>query len=594
MKHFILSTLFSLFVLQSAPAQWVSQTSGTTNHLQSVFFTDISTGWACGIGGIMKKTTNGGAVWENQSAGSGTLYEVYFINPSTGWACGIGTIFKTTNGGTNWTLMHTQDQSISSVFFINAQSGWCAGHNGIVRASTDGGTTWELQNSGVSSILSSISFINPSTGWIAGINGIIRKTTNGGTNWLEQPSGITNTLSTIHFINESTGWAAGLNGKIIKTTDAGDTWISQSSGVTTFLTAISFYDENTGWISGERTMLVTTNSGVNWNKQVPGVTVRINQVQFKDKNRGWAVADSGKILVTSIGGFEVAAPSLSSPVNGSLNTSVTPLLQWGSVANSSGYHLQVSTDSNFTSTVINDTTLSAESYTPLPGILSGSTKYYWRVRAKHPAGAGFYSGTWNFTTMPAPSSPNLISPANNSIGQSVNPPLDWDSAGSITAFRVQVSTDSLFITANFDTTLLHSNITVPDGKLLANTKYYWRVIASGSGGSSSWSVVWNFTTTLTGVSQNGSGIPSEYKLYNNYPNPFNPATTISYDLPEAASVKLVVYDILGKEIARLVNEFKPAGSYTIQFNAKGLTSGIYFYSIETQSFKDIKKMLLVK
>jgi photosystem II stability/assembly factor-like uncharacterized protein len=656
-----------------------------------MFFTNINTGWACGIAGLMKKTTNGGTIWESQSAGTGNLQDVYFLNSLTGWTCGVGTIFKTTNGGTNWTLMHTQDQSISAIFFIDSLNGWCAGHNGIIRTSTNGGANWTLQTSGVSSILSSIYFLNPSTGWICGINGVIRKTTNGGINWLEQNTGITNTLSTITFINQLTGWAVGLNGRIIKTTNAGESWISQATGVNIFLTGVSFCNENTGWVSGERTILVTTNGGANWNKQVTNVMGRINHIQFKDKNRGWAVADSGRILTTFTGGFEVAAPILTSPANGILNTPVTPMLQWGAVPNSSGYNIQVSADSNFTSPAINDTSAAGASYTPLPGTLSGSTKYYWRVSAKHPAGAGYYSDTWSFTTASAPSTPNLLlpannaagqvltplldwdstgnivtfraqvstdslftapnfdtvisrsqvtvpngrlfantkyywrvmasgpggntgwsnkrsfttaptapsapallSPANNSIGQSAALLLDWDSTANITAFRVQVSPDSLFSAAAFDTTLSRSQVTVPNGRLFANTKYFWRVMASGPGGSSSWSMVWNFTTTLTGVSQSGSNIPAEFKLYNNYPNPFNPVTQIKYDLPEGSNVKLVIYDILGKEVIKLVNEFKPAGSYTVQFNAEALTSGVYFYRIETQGFKDIKRMLLLK
>jgi hypothetical protein len=89
-------------------------------------------------------------------------------------------------------------------------------------------------------------------------------------------------------------------------------------------------------------------------------------------------------------------------------------------------------------------------------------------------------------------------------------------------------------------------------------------------------------------------IPNYYSLNQNYPNPFNPTTTISFTLPRAEDVKLVVYDILGREVATLVNEFKQAGIYDVPFNASSLSSGVYFYRIETKSFTQTKKMLLVK
>jgi len=89
-------------------------------------------------------------------------------------------------------------------------------------------------------------------------------------------------------------------------------------------------------------------------------------------------------------------------------------------------------------------------------------------------------------------------------------------------------------------------------------------------------------------------IPNHYALKQNYPNPFNPSTTIEYALPKAGNVKLVVYDIMGREVATLVDEFKQAGIYNVQFDASGLSSGVYFYRIETKDFNQTKKMLIIK
>jgi hypothetical protein len=98
---------------------------------------------------------------------------------------------------------------------------------------------------------------------------------------------------------------------------------------------------------------------------------------------------------------------------------------------------------------------------------------------------------------------------------------------------------------------------------------------------------------ITGVTPIGL-VPGEYSISQNYPNPFNPATKISFNLPKAGVVKLVVFDILGKEVATLVNGFTPSGTHDVDFNAAALSSGVYFYRIEAGDFTATKKMLLVK
>ncbi len=91
-----------------------------------------------------------------------------------------------------------------------------------------------------------------------------------------------------------------------------------------------------------------------------------------------------------------------------------------------------------------------------------------------------------------------------------------------------------------------------------------------------------------------NGMVSNYALDQNYPNPFNPATKISYSIKEEGLVTLKVYDVLGKEVALIVNENKPAGNYEVEFNASQLPSGMYIYKIQSGSFTDVKKMLLTK
>ena len=96
------------------------------------------------------------------------------------------------------------------------------------------------------------------------------------------------------------------------------------------------------------------------------------------------------------------------------------------------------------------------------------------------------------------------------------------------------------------------------------------------------------------IVSNGNTAPKDFDLFQNYPNPFNPTTQIKYALKEDGFVTIKVYDLLGKVVATLVNENKPAGVYTVDFDASRLSSGIYFYTIKTNNFFDRKKMILMK
>lgn len=99
---------------------------------------------------------------------------------------------------------------------------------------------------------------------------------------------------------------------------------------------------------------------------------------------------------------------------------------------------------------------------------------------------------------------------------------------------------------------------------------------------------------LVGTGNNTPGIPSVYNLYQNYPNPFNPVTRINFDVPRQGFVTLRVYDLLGREIKTLVNDVKQPGSYSIDYNASGLPSGIYMYRLECGGYNFIRKMVLLK
>ena len=98
---------------------------------------------------------------------------------------------------------------------------------------------------------------------------------------------------------------------------------------------------------------------------------------------------------------------------------------------------------------------------------------------------------------------------------------------------------------------------------------------------------------VTAVNEDLSSVNS-YSLSNNYPNPFNPVTTIKYIIPQRSFVTIKVYDVIGNEIRTLVNEEKPMGTYETEFNATSLSSGVYFYRIQAGDFAQTKKMILLK
>lgn len=104
---------------------------------------------------------------------------------------------------------------------------------------------------------------------------------------------------------------------------------------------------------------------------------------------------------------------------------------------------------------------------------------------------------------------------------------------------------------------------------------------------------------VTGVKQVRNVQPTDFKLYQNYPNPFNPSTVIGYQVPVRSHVTLTIYDVLGREVAKIINEDKKAGKYKVEFDGTKLTSGVYFYILTAKTgkgemMKQGEKMLLIK
>jgi len=298
------------------------------------------------------------------------------------------------------------------------------------------------------------------------------------------------------------------------------------------------------------------------------------------------------------------AVTLVSPAQGATSLrSDTLNFIWRENGTATGYQFQLSMDLGFTSYVKNDSTSDT---TKKVTSLTKITKYYWRVRAYNAAGYSSFSTVDSFTTIvPAPAIPLAISPS-GTTGEPLNTTFKWHASMYATTYRLQIATSSVidsiggFAAENvlFDLTTADT-VKQLSNSLPVNTTLYWHVSATDTGGTSSYSVAASFTTGGTVDVEAVDALPIKFDLLQNYPNPFNPSTKISYSLANAAQVSLKVYNMLGEEVATLVNGNQEAGRYTVQFSASDgnnstLASGVYLYRLNAGSFVSTKKLVLLK
>lgn len=293
------------------------------------------------------------------------------------------------------------------------------------------------------------------------------------------------------------------------------------------------------------------------------------------------------------------APQLVDPPDGAIEISTTPTLNWDSVQYAASFRIQLSTDSTFATTLINSSGLVFSQYNVPGGILNNNTRYFWRVNASNNAGTGPYSQVFDFTTVISPpvAAPTLLAPPNGAVNQPLNLTLDWNDVFGTTGYKVLLSTDSLFNTTLLDTTITASQMVVRSGLLSGSSVYHWRVRGFNVGGFGPWSVTWKFTTQIIGIEPISGIVPSAFRLYDNFPNPFNPVTTINFDIPtsrENGNTKLIIYDLTGRVISELIDAELRPGKYSVKWDASAYASGVYFFRLESGRFSDIKKMVVVK
>jgi hypothetical protein len=432
------------------------------------------------------------------------------------------------------------------------------------------------------------------------------RTSNGGVNWTEIQTGTTALLEYVTFLDPTTGIIIGENGIIRKTSNGGLNWVNQTSGTGSWLNGMSIQNSAFSVIVGEDGIIrKTSNAGLNWYSQTSNTSNWLRKTNFLDTNIGWAVGDNGTIIKTTTGGWLLpGTATLNGPNNGQTCFSVTGTLDWSDVFPPiCNYRLQIATDQNFTAVVHDVSGINESQYAIPANALNYNVLYYWRVKARNFVGESLnWSSVRNFrTTNQSISAPGLLLPANNSTVNNT-PLLRWDSIPFASSYRCRIATDTGFTNLVLDSgNIAGRQLNVPAGRLQSNTRYYWKVSASNTCITTLYSVRWSFVTSVTGLSQTGIELPVVFELYNNYPNPFNPTTSINFDIPKESSVKLSIFNILGEEVAVAVNGKLDAGKYSYIWNAQNFSSGLYIYRIEAVStnskeekFVKTIKMVLVK
>lgn len=193
--------------------------------------------------------------------------------------------------------------------------------------------------------------------------------------------------------------------------------------------------------------------------------------------------------------------------------------------------------------------------------------------------------------MPAPI---LAAPADGSTDL-IQPVTLWWNTQNEPKMHIQVSTTSDFASLVFDRQGVLGDHTALGS--LDGGSYYWRVRrVNRAGTASAWSEPWQFSLSASKVVGNEAEgeVPGVYVLEPNYPNPFNPTTAIRFSLPQAGSVALRVFDMLGRQITTLVDDALPAGWHTVTWDAHGVSSGIYLYHLQAGSFQASRRMTVIK
>ena len=398
--------------------------------------------------------------------------------------------------------------------------------------------------------------------------------------WTPQQSGTSYNLYSIHFIDNNSGFCVGDAGTVCKTTNGGDNWIT-STYLPTNLNYVRMFSNNNIIIGSslDNKLLKSINGGVNWTVlTLPEFNKKLQSVTF---THGFFITNM-KFYRTTDGGQN-------------WTWEYVPFLGFGGTAH----------DIHF----INETTgwLSVVYFDPYPWPYGS---YWSRVGKTTNAGVNWVSQyikeadiNKTYRIFFANLNTGFLNenPATYSLMRTTNGSMNWGNVYSSGNSKIYYSMsfpslDTGFFTGDQTIKTINSGstwstINTPGGNVYRSVFFINNLTGwiAGNGG-----LIAKTVTGATKIKPISNIIPESYQLFQNYPNPFNPFTNIRFDLNKSAHTKLIVYDMLGKKIATLVNEELSSGSYEVIWNASNNLSGIYFYKLEVDGFIDVKKMLLLK
>lgn len=316
----------------------------------------------------------------------------------------------------------------------------------------------------------------------------------------------------------------------------------------------------------------------------------------------WRVASKnagGSSAYSSVWNFRTVAsvpvgPTLLAPANaasGQVTTGLT--FRWAAIPSASAYTFQLGTDSTFNSGLVKNDTSVVDTFRTVSG-LTQNTKYYWRSRGRNAGGVGPYSSTWSFTTVvPIPGAVALVSPAHQAQLNADSAAFRWNKTSpTATKYWFQIALDSNFTAFPVTDSTVTDTVKVFK-PLISNTTYYWRVRGGTSGGWGAYSATRSFSVKITSVAL-PQGVPGDFVLNQNYPNPFNPTTEITFGIPKESRVRLELYNMLGQNVATLVDEVMTGGYHMVRVNSDNLPSGTYLYRMTAGNVTLTKKMLLLR
>lgn len=285
--------------------------------------------------------------------------------------------------------------------------------------------------------------------------------------------------------------------------------------------------------------------------------------------------------------------TLTSPAAGATDVDTATTLMWSASSGATSYTVQVSANSDYSGAIVDQTGVTATELA-ISG-LAEETLYYWRVRGVNTNATGAWTeGT--FTTRPpalqAPGATTLSAPLDGAMDVAATVTLSWTATADASAYDVEVSTDESFILVVETTSA--SGTSVEIGPLAGNTQHWWRVRATSVAGNGPWSAA-SFTT-VSGVATEDvdASIPGSLVLHAAYPNPFNPQTSIGFDVPTSGHVRLSIWDVSGRHVATLVDASMAAGRYVERFQASHLKSGAYLVRLESAGQTQTSTLTLLK